>query len=255
MDARERLRADLGAVLAGPGGARGAADRLCRACVDLLDVDGAAVSSMYAGKTQGTVGSSGALSRRLDGLQFSFGAGPCLDAVKSGRPVLVGQLQDAHEQRWPGFTSAVLTSGIKAVYALPVAIARTPVGALDLFCDRPGPLSEAGLDGGLWAAELAALPLLSLMTAPAGADAAGHGDDGWVQLASLERVEVYQATGMIIGQLDVDAAEALVRLRAYAFRHGSTVSEAAWAIVERRVLLTEEESFRALPDASDGGRP
>ena len=74
--------------------------------------------------------------------------------------------------------------------------------------------------------------------------------DGWEQLASLQRVEVYQATGMIIGQLDVDASEALVRLRAYAFSRGLTASEAAWAIVERRVLLTEDESFRA--PAGDG---
>jgi hypothetical protein len=251
MDAREQLRAELGAVLAGPGGPLEAADRLCRACVDLLGVDGAAVSFMHAGTTQGTFGSSGELSRRLDELQFTFGEGPCLDAVSSGRPVLVGDFQDMQERRWPAFTPAVLASGVRAVFALPVAIARAQVGALDLFTRRPGPLSEGDLHGGLWAAELAALPLLDLMTTERDWAAAAENHDGWAQLASLERVEVYQATGMIIGQLDVDAAEALVRLRAYAFAHGMTASEAAWAIVERRVPLADDESFRPLSGDDD----
>ena len=92
------------------------------------------------------------------------------------------------------------------------------------------------------------------MTADVDWVAAGEGEDGWEQLASLERVEVYQATGMIIGQLDVDAVEALVRLRAYAFAQGLTASEAAWAIVERRVSLADEESFQPT-DRGEGTAP
>jgi hypothetical protein len=251
--APERLRAQLGAALAGAGGALSAADRLCLACTDLLDVDGAAVSVMYEGSTRGTFGSSGELSRRLDEFQFTYGEGPCLDAVSSGRPVLVGDFRDPAEQRWPAFGRAMLDSGVRAVFALPVVIADSPVGALDLFSSRPGPLSVGGLDGGLWAAELASLPLLDLMTADVDWEAAGEGGDGWEQLASLERVEVYQATGMIIGRLDVDAVEALVRLRAYAFARGLTASEAAWAIVERRVSLADDESFRTPPGHGGGG--
>jgi GAF domain len=247
VSARERLRADLGAAVRGPGGALAAADRLCQACVDLLAVDGAAVSITHAGATQGTFGSSGELSRRLDEYQFTFGEGPCLDAVNSGQPVLVGNVGDQQDQRWPAFSRAALGSGVRAVFALPVELARSPVGALDLFRVDAGPLSEDGLLGGLWAAELAAVPLLELM---AEMRSTGSEDDGWEQLASLQRVEVYQATGMIIGQLDVDASEALVRLRAYAFRHGLTASEAAWSIVERRVSLAEDESFR--PPGDDG---
>jgi hypothetical protein len=167
--------------------------------------------------------------------------------------VLVSDFRSVDEQRWPAFGRAVRDLGVRAVYALPVAIARLPVGALDLFSRRPGPLSTDGLNGGLWAAELASLPLLDLMTADADWAAAGEGGDGWEQLASLERVEVYQATGMIIGELDVDAAEALIRLRAYAFARGLTASEAAWAIVERRVVLSDAESFRA-PTGGGGER-
>ena len=36
-----------------------------------------------------------------------------------------------------------------------VMISRAPVGALDLFSTRPGSMSDEGLDGSLWVAELA----------------------------------------------------------------------------------------------------
>lgn len=232
-----RLRADLASAMAGGGGALSVADRLCRACVELLAVDGAAISVLHKGATRGTFGSSGALGRRLDEFQFTFGEGPCVDAVRSGGPVLVGDIGDPAEERWPAFGRAALRSGIRAVFALPVAVARTPVGALDLFSRKPGGLSADRLEGGLWAAELAALPLLDLMATDVDWTAAGETQDGWEQLASLQRVEVYQATGMIIAELEVDPAEALIRLRAYAYARGLTASEAAWAIVERRIVL------------------
>jgi hypothetical protein len=217
--------------------------------VDLLAVDGAAVSLVWGGVSRGTFGSSGERGRRLDDWQFTFGEGPGLDAVSTGAPVLVADLGDAREARWPAFGPAALGTGIRAVFALPVAVARSPVGALDLFRDRPGALSADGLHGGLWAAELVRLPLQELLTTDADRLAA----DDRAQLASLERVEVYQATGMLIGALDIDATEALVRLRAYAFLRGVTATEAAWAIVERRVSLRDEESFRPWSERPDGG--
>lgn len=253
MGAQERLRAGLGASLAGSGGALAAADRLCAACVELLEIDGAAISVTHAGTTQGTFGSSGELSRRLDELQFTFGEGPCLDAVATGLPVVVDDLEDGAEQRWPAFTRALVDSGVRALAAVPVSVARTPVGALDLFSNRPGRLSGQQIVGGLWAAELAALPLLDLMTADVDWAAAGEGGDGWGQLASLERVEVYQATGMIVAQLDVDATEALVRLRAYAFATGATASEVAWAVVRREISFdVRDERPGAAPDGPEG---
>lgn len=218
-----------------------AADRLCAACVELLPVDGAAISVISSGSTRGTFGSSGQFSRRLDEYQFTFGEGPCLDAIATRRPVLVADLDDPSVQRWPAFTPAMIDAGVRAVFAFPTAIAAVYVGVLDLFCQAPGPLSKRATDGALWAAELAALPLLDLMSSDIDWAAAGEGGDGWEELASLERVEVYQATGMLMGQLNVDSAEALARLRGHAFVTGRTASEVAWDIVERRLILDGDD--------------
>ena len=231
-----QLRAELGAAISGAGTALAVADRLCQACVGLLGVDGASISVTLDGTNRGTFGSSGDLSRRLDALQFTFGEGPCLDAARHGGPVLVADLDDAAETRWPAFTQAVLEAGVSAVFALPVSLSTQRVGALDLYRGRAGALSEQALTGGLLAAELAALPLLDMLAAHR--EVVGRGEqDGWTQLASLDRVEVYQATGMIIGALDVDPTEALVRLRAYAYARDLTAVEVAWQIVERRLSL------------------
>jgi hypothetical protein len=235
----EQLRANLGSAMAAAGTGLLAANELCGACVELLGVDGAAISFVHGGVSHGTYGSSGELGRHLDELQFTLGQGPCLDAVAHDRPVLVPDLAAVTEQRWPAFAGAVLDAGVRAVFAFPVSIAAVPVGAIDLFCYQPGPLRTDQLDASLHAAELAALPLLDLM----GMDWTRTDDSGepWTQLASLERVEVYQATGMIMAQLGVGPAEALIRLRGHAFAHDQTASEVAWAIVRRALSFEADQ--------------
>lgn len=231
-----RIRTALDRAVSGHAGTA-AASRLCRACVELFDVDGAALSVMSA-STQATFAASDAFSRGVDALQFDLGEGPCLESVERRRAVLVDDLEAPSEQRWPAFADAALQQGVRAVFALPVSVASTCVGALDLVRLRPGPLVEEDAVGSRLAAELAALPLLDLIGDIAAAPA--HGPGGTDELASLERVEIYQATGMLMDQLDVEVHEALARLRAHAFAEGLTASEVAWAIVERRLRLERD---------------
>ncbi|MCW2545161.1 MAG: hypothetical protein JWM40_2713 [Frankiales bacterium] len=235
MDDLQAMREELGAALRGARSPLDAADVLCQACVTLLDVDGAAISVIHEGASRGTFGSSGELSRRLDDYQFTFGEGPCLDSVRLRQAVLAPDLADPDEDRWPAFASAVLEEGVAAVFALPISMAARAVGALDLFCEAPRQLSPEALRGGLLAAELAASPLMDLLSGDLDVNGPGPGQDGWAQLASLERVEVYQATGMIMGALGITPAEALVRMRAHAFSHGMTAQEVAVLMISRRL--------------------
>jgi hypothetical protein len=213
-------------------------------CVQLLGVDGAALSLVDRGPERGTFASSGADSRRVDELQFTFGEGPCMDAVRSSRPVLVDDLRLGSDQRWPSFTDKAVTAGMRAVFALPVSVALVPVGALDLFRREPGELSDAGLEGGLLAADLAAIPLMELLVQHTFDRRPAHGDGGWEQLAQLDRIEIHQATGMVSVQLGVDVAEALVRIRGYAAARGQSASQLAWDILERRVAFDPNDTPR-----------
>lgn len=236
MDPIAELRTSLGRAMDTGDPKMSTADRLCHACVDLLDVDGAAISIMLNGSSQGTFGSSDELSRQLDEFQFTFGEGPCMDAVRDG-PVFAPDIADVAETRWPAFVGSATDLGVGALFALPVSLANSHVGALDLYRHAPGPLLGHSLVGGLMAAELAALPLLDMISAEAELAASGRDEPAWKQLASLARVEVYQATGMVMAQLGVGPAQALARLRAHAFAQGLTASRVAWSIVDRELSL------------------
>ncbi|MBA3742530.1 MAG: GAF and ANTAR domain-containing protein [Sporichthya sp.] len=242
----------MGAAIAAGDPGLAAADRLCRACVDLLGVDGAAVSIVADGVMRGTFGASNELSRRLDEYQFTFGEGPCLDSVRTARPVLVGDLQDPEETRWPAYADAVLGAGVRAVYALPVPFADAHIGALDLYRIAPCMLGGEALAGGVLAAELVAGPLVDLMTAQTATDGS-RGDEfeeAQALLGPLNRLEIHQATGMVMAQLDVGPEEALVRLRAHAFAYGLTAAETARRIVARQLSLAEDPPG---PGAAPGG--
>ena len=235
------VRERLGASLAGAATPLAAADGLCHACVELLDVDGASISLIRDGAARGTFGSTGELSRTLEELQFTYGQGPCVDAVELNKPVAADDLNAPGEDRWPALTEQVLARGVRALFALPVTVASKPIGALDLYRHRSGPLDGPALTGGLWAAGLASLPLLDLMNFSVDWQAAGDGTEVFDQLASLERAEVYQATGMIIGAFEVSPADAVSLLRGHAIAHDLTASEAAFRVLDRRILLVDGE--------------
>ena len=87
------------------------------------------------------------------------------------------------------------------------------------------------------AAELAGLPLLDLLDADMAAAVGDPDSNAWAELNALSRAEVSQATGMLVVQLEVEPAEALVRLRAHAYSTGRSATEVARDIVDRRLRL------------------
>ncbi len=242
MSRAQQLRDELMAAVSGGGRGRDVADRLCGVCVDVLEVDGAALSIIYDGALSRSLGASSEISRELDELQFTLGEGPCLEAVGRSAPILVADLANPHLIRWPVFAGAAMRLGVRAVFALPVVVASLPIGALDLFKNTPGALDETALTGGLIAAELARLPMLDLLGIDLNAAHDDETSEAWDELSALTRVEVYQAAGMLIAQLGVSPSEALVRLRGYAFAHDKTASEVAFDILERGLRLADDQN-------------
>ena len=203
----------------------------------LFDIDAAAISLIFDGTSSGTLGSSGAPARMYDELQFLLGEGPCLDSVARRAPVVVPDLADPIDQRWPMYGPAMLDLHVHGVYAMPVVVAGEYMGALDLFRNRPGSLVGEEFSGAFVAAELAGLPLLDLLDADMAAAVGDPDSNAWAELNALSRAEVSQATGMLVVQLEVEPAEALVRLRAHAYSTGRSATEVARDIVDRRLRL------------------
>lgn len=226
-------------MVAALGSGRGseAADRLCEACVEELDVDAAAISLIFHGVSTATLGASGPRARTYDELQFTLGEGPCLDSVATREPVLIPDLRRMTTWHWPAYVSAMLSHRVLSVFAIPIIAAGQYIGALDLFRHRPGPLAPEELSAGLVAAEVAAMPLMDILGQDMEAAGGDPESDAWTELNALMRVEVSQATGVLLGQLDVDPAEALVRLRAHAYAANRSVTEVARDILDGRLRL------------------
>lgn len=237
----DRVRAGLAAAAAGPGGGA-AANRLCAGCVDLLAVDGAALSLINTGASY-SVGLSGSGIDALAELQFTLGEGPCLDVVDSSAPVLTPDLNNT--QRWPTFAGAATRLGIRAVFAIPVTVAGFPIGVLALCRHLPGGLTGAAANGAFLAAELAVLPLLDVMGTDLHDAVDNVGSSAWDELGSMMRSEVYQATGVLVAQLGVPPAEAMVRMRAHAFATGCAISDIAFQILDHRLFLDNDDDDRS----------
>lgn len=214
-----------------------AADRLCEACVRWFGADAAAISLVFDGVNIGTLGASGPAARAIDELQFTLGEGPCLDSVAGRTPVLVVDLADPDHRRWPAYSPAVLAHDIRGVFALPVLVAGQYLGALDLFRVAPGVLSGTHLAGFLIAAELAEMAFLDLMGSDLDAAITDPDSSAWAELKALSRAEVSQATGVLVAQLDVEPAIALVRLRAHAYATGAAATAVARDIIDHRLFL------------------
>ena len=208
--------------------------RICRACVDGLDVDGAAISLLTGSVARQTLATTDATAELLEDLQFTLSEGACMEAARTGSPVLVPDLRQGVEvARWSVFAAAVMErSPVRAVFAIPLQWGAVNLGVLDLYRRQPGPLDDDQLRDAISTAETAALMMLGLRTDP------DHGGEGWLDHAVAHRAEVHQATGMVSIQLDISAPEALARMRAHAFVYDRLLIHVARDVVARRLAFT-----------------
>ncbi|MFD0268554.1 GAF and ANTAR domain-containing protein [Streptomyces sp. NPDC127106] len=208
---------------------------LCRACVDLLDVTSASVSLAGDNDAQALWWSSDPVAGRLAEAQYTLGDGPCQSALAMAAPVLAADLTGGTDaRRWPVFAQQAVELGVRAVFSIPLGSAGLAVGTLDLYRDRPGPLSERDRSFAFPAADAITTALLALEAQePPGEGAA------WLDAAESDHEEVHQATGMIMVFLDLDPPQALARLRAHAFARGQSVTEAARDVLAGRVRFDD----------------
>lgn len=84
-----RGREILADVLAAQGGGSTLPQLLCTACAAGLPVSGAGLSLMSDEGLSDSVAATDGVAEAMEALQFTCGEGPCVDASRSGRPVLM----------------------------------------------------------------------------------------------------------------------------------------------------------------------
>lgn len=206
------------------------------ACAEAVGA-GAALSMSASGGSHEPVFATDPRSDELEDLQATLGQGPSAEVIGGVGPVLESELAGAGAlARWPQFAPAAVARGVAAVFALPVGVGAARLGALGLYRDWPGALSQNQFDAVLLYAD--AVLMLAL-------DERGGLAPGTVDLLDVgfteRRAEVHQAAGMVSVQLGVPLTDALVALRAYAYSEGRTIAQVAADLIARRLSFTPPE--------------
>ncbi len=216
------------ASIAAAGGDATTPGRLCAVAAELTQMSGAGVMILADGNPQASFCTTDDVSALIEELQYTFGEGPCIDAHRTGNAVTEPNLADPAVARWPAFGPKVVDAGGRAIFGFPIRIGAARIGALNLYRDRAGPLSDDQHADALVMADVIARALLALQAnAPAGAIPA--------ELAPDLHIVVHQAAGMVSVQLDVSVGDALVRLRAHAFGTDRPLAEVARDVIDRQL--------------------
>lgn len=218
-------------------------ERLSIACARMLRVDGAGLSLSGPLGRRIPLGASSEDAARVERLQFTVGAGPCMTAQASGQPVFA--MLDDLRRRWPPFADLLVErTSYRAVVALPLREAIAGMGAMDLYFTREEDLPaldvfEALAVGDLVTSVLSETAVWSDWT-PARGPEWLHGP------AAQRRAAVWEAVGLVGLALDVDGPTALDLMRACAYGAERPVDDVAADLVAGR--LTTADLQRAVRD-------
>ena len=116
------------------------------------------------------------------------------------------------------------------MFGYPLRVGTICLGALDLYMARPGSLRAEQHLYALVVADVLGTWMLGGHHADAARTVAT-----WIDAGADFHLAVHNAAGMVSAQMGVDVAEALLRLRAYAFGHGQMLTSVADDVVARRL--------------------
>jgi hypothetical protein len=153
-----------------------------------------------------------------------------VDAYHDDRPVSEPDLRDPATPRWLAFTGPAVDAGVRAVFGFPLQVGAVRLGALNLYCDAPGSLTDAQHGDAMLMAGIVAQALLLLQAGATPGSVASELEAN----ADFQYV-VHQASGMVAAQLDSTVGRALIRMRAYAFGNDRTLTDVARAVVGREL--------------------
>jgi GAF domain-containing protein len=213
----ERKMRLWGLVVAHADGVPVAVEHVGAIVMSAAGVDAVAVAMVLSASPRETIYASDRVASAVEELTLTVGEGPGVDALADG-PALVADLP------------AAVLAGVRAVFALPLRLGAIRLGVLALYRAAPGGLGREQMADALMLADTMGALLL---------DEAGRErprpDIPWLEYGGAQHPVVHQATGMIIVQLGVTAAVALVRLRAYAYAHDRRLRDVAADVVARRL--------------------
>ena len=215
-----------------------ATSRLCEVCAEVTHTSGAGIMLMSGEVPRGSLCTTGPVSAVIEQLQYDLGEGPCVDAYNLDRTVAEPDLAAPAVPRWMAFTGPALDAGARAVFGFPLRAGAVRLGALNLFVDQPGDLTDDQHADALVMADVAAEVVLLLQAeAPDGTLA------GELEASAELQYGVHQAAGMVAAQIEGTVTQALIRLRAHAFGNDRSLADVAADVIGRRLRFDPETTL------------
>jgi transcriptional regulator with GAF, ATPase, and Fis domain len=202
------------------------AQQLIDSAMELLPIDAAGIVLADDKGGLHVFATSSQQTRMLELLQLHADAGPCLDAYRTGEPVLVEDLH-AEAARWPAFVERADEYDLRAVTALPLRLRTERVGALNLFAAEAGPMAAADVSVGQALADVAAIGILQQR-----ALSQSEATNQQLQTALTTRLIIEQAKGVLAERGKIDMDRAFHLLRAHARRTNRRLAELAGAVID-----------------------
>jgi len=208
------------------------ASRLCAVCPRITGMNGAGVMLMSGDIPRGSLCASDGVSKLIEDLQYTLGEGPCVDAYQLDAVVAEPDLAGPAAGRWAAFTPPAVEAGVRAVFGFPLRVGTVRLGALNLYRERPGPLSAEQHADALVMADVMARWVLN---AQAGAPSDAMAQE--LEAGADFHFAVHNAAGIVSVQEEISVTEALIRLRAFAFGHDLLLGDVARDIIAHTLQL------------------
>jgi GAF domain-containing protein len=205
------------------------ADTLSRVCQAAV---GGVPPSVYAGISMtidgklGTYVFSDPTVIEIDYAQYEAGDGPCVEAFRTGRVVLVESTLEPGP--YPELRAAAARHAINSVLALPLVTEGATIGALNLFAHPERAYDQKSIETGRQFADQAAFVLAN---SKAYWDARNLSEN--LSIAMASRAEIEQAKGIIMSTMGVDADEAFGKLREQSQHENVKLRDVASEVVHR----------------------
>lgn len=200
-------------------------------CVEILDAAATGILLTDAEGRLRVIAASSEQARLLELFQLQNDEGPCLEAFASGHAVVHTDLR-ASIERWPRFTPYAVGAGYESVYAIPLRLRGTIIGALNLFRADTGTLADGDIELAQALADLASITILQSAAATEARKREEH-----LQHALDSRIVIEQAKGMLAEHAGIDMPSAFNRIRARARNTNTKLTVVATHIVDGHLDL------------------
>ena len=168
-------------------------------------------------------------NRVVEAMQLAAEAGPCIESFETGRPVSVPDIR-VHAGRWEAFAATALDQGFRSVYAIPLRLRETRIGALNLMRGTVGELEPEDV---LAAQAFADVATIGILQHRALADSGRLNLQ--LQFALDSRIAIEQAKGVVANSRSMSMDEAFALIRTHARSNHLTITEVSTQLVERRL--------------------